>query len=74
VDGIISRLHLVGNYRFVFYGKNDGGSLFGATPNSNSETPEPSKSRHSRTTRKNAPRRLLLPPFHPPGYARVTRK
>ncbi len=41
VDGIVSRQHLIGNYRFVFYNENDGGSLFGATPDPGDETPEP---------------------------------
>ncbi len=43
VDGIVSRQHLVGNYRFVFYNKNDGGGLFGATPDCWGEIPKPLK-------------------------------
>ncbi len=43
MDGIVSRQHLVGNYRFVFYNKNDGGGLFGATPDCWGEIPKPLK-------------------------------
>ncbi len=43
VDGIVTRQHLVGNYRFVFCNENGGGSLFGADPDSGCEPPEPLK-------------------------------
>jgi len=36
--------------------------------------PRNRQSRCSRIARKNAPPMLLPPSFHPPGYARVTRK
>ncbi len=43
VDGVVTRQHLVGNYRFVFYNRNDGGSLFGTTPDSEDEPLKPLK-------------------------------
>ncbi len=43
VDGIVSRQHLAGNYRFVFCSENGGGGLFGADPDPSGEPPEPLK-------------------------------